>query len=116
MEFVIIFEENHKDHEYLMHYCQWTGNEAELGKLFTAIDNADYEELLGGDYSSFDYSDVKIPESAVDVHVQIKYTFYKHTGKFVCPEFSEDSYKIAKELDERYYRGRIGKAFRPMNI
>ena len=112
MEFVIIFEHNHKENEHLIHYCQWTGNEVELEKLFAALLNADYEELLGGDYSSFWYSSVKIPESAVNIHMEIEYPFYKHTGKFVCPEFSEYSYEIAKELDERYYGGRIGDYFK----
>lgn len=111
MEFIIIFEQNHKNHEHRIHYCQWTGNEAELGKLFAAFKKANYEKLLGRDHSSFDYSDVKIPESAVNIHVQVNHTFYKHTGTFVCPEFSGDSYKIASHLDVRYYRGRISYAF-----
>jgi hypothetical protein len=111
MEFIIIFEENHKDHENYIHYCQWTGNEEELFKLIVAIDNADYEELLGGDYSSFYTSDVKIPEAAVDAHMKIKFMFYKHTGKFTCPSLSTDSYEVARDLDHYYYRGRLGKSF-----
>ncbi len=111
MEFIIIFEQNHKEDEHLIHYCQWTGNEAELEKLFMVLENADYEELLGGDYSSFWYSSVKIPESAVDIHMKIEYPFYKHTGTFVCPSFREDPYKAAKDL-HRFYAGRIGDYFR----
>ncbi len=113
MEFIIIFEHNHKEDEHLIHYCQWTGNEAELGKLFTVLENADYEELLGGDYSSFWYSSVKIPESAVDIHMKIEDPFRKHTGTFVCPGFREDPYKTAKDL-HRFYNGRIEDYFRPV--
>lgn len=114
MDFVIVFEKNHKDDEEYIHYCQWTGNAAELEKLFAAMECADDEELLGGDYSSFFFSRVCIPEAAVDAHMKIRHTFKKHVGFYKCPEFSEDPYEAAKELDELYYRGRLGNFFRPL--
>jgi hypothetical protein len=112
MEFIIIFEHNHKEDEHLIHYCQWTGNEAELEKLFSALLNAEYDDLAGGDYSSFWYSDVKIPESGVDIHMKIEYPFYKHTGTFVCPEFDKEPFVVAKQLDDRFYAGRIEDYFK----
>ena len=112
MEFVIIFEHNHKEDEHIIHYCQWMNNEAELEKLFTALENAEYDDLAGGDYSSFSCSDVKIPESAVDIHMKIGYPFRKHTGKFVCPEFGEEPFVIAEQLDDRFYAGRIENYFK----
>ena len=113
MDFVIVFEENHKDNEHYIHYCQWTGNEQDLDELLYAIQQADYEELLGGDYSSFWCSYVTIPEAAVDAHMKVDPSmFKKHTGKFVCPKFSDDCYEVARELDDLYYRGRLGHSFK----
>ena len=120
MEFIVIYETNHKENEMFIHYCQWTGNEKEMMKLLKYIELADYEELDGGDYSSvWAATNKRIPESAVDAHVGLDdpngydKLFNKHAGSFRCPDFgdedcSEDEkpYKIARYLDEMFYGGR----------
>ena len=119
MEFILVVETNHKENEEFLHYCQWTGNEEELKKLFTLFEKADYETLLGGDYSSFWFSTITISESAVDEHVKIKdfgsycHMFQKHTGKFVCPDFdTEDEFDIAVRLDKYFYGCNIDGFFK----
>lgn len=123
MEYLVIFETNHKENETFVHYCQWTGNEAELIKLIGYIGEADYEELYGGDYSSVTAAmNKRIPEAAVDAHVGLDdpngydAMFQKHKGTFLCPYFEDEDeestpddqrpYEIAKWLDEMFYGGR----------
>lgn len=112
----MILEHNHKENETYTFYCQWTGNETELEKLIKVIKTALTDDM-DGDYASFEASYVKIPETAVDVHCSIKdfvgyiYMFQKCKGNFTCPEFSEDPYEMAKELDELYYHGRLRNHF-----
>ena len=116
MDYIIILEHNHKEDETYVLYCQWTGNEEQLEKLVKVIETADPEDL-SGDYASFSFSRVKIPEAAVDVHCSIKdfggyiHMFQKCKGTFTCPEFSKDPYKIAKELDDYYYHGKLRANF-----
>lgn len=120
MEFIVIYETNHKENEMFIHYCQWTDNEEEIAKFLKYIELADYEELYGGDYSSvWAATNKRIPESAVDAHMGLddpngySKLFNKHVGKFTCPEIMDDDwteedkpYKIAGELDEMFYGGR----------
>lgn len=115
MEFLVIYETNHKENETFIHYCQWTGNENELNKLIQLIEKADYEELWGGDYSSVWVARNKcIPESAVDAHIGLddpngySKMFVKHTGTFKCPKIDEslNEYELARELDQLFYGGR----------
>ena len=101
----MILEHNKKEEETYIFYCQYTGNEAEMEKLMAAIETACTDDL-DGDVAFFEVSRVKIPEAAVDIHCSIKdfgsyiHMFQKCEGTFTCPEFSEDPYEIAKELDE----------------
>ncbi len=124
MDFIIIFEKNYKDREHITHYCQWTGNEVELAKLFavirqgvkiyTEIQRTEYDDF-GGDYTQFWCSGVKIPESAVNVHRMIGSDFRKNTGTFVCPEFGKEPFEpleIAKQLHNLFYDGRIKDCFK----
>ena len=126
MEYIVIFERNHKEEETFLHYCQWTGNEEELGKLVKYIEKANYEELDGGDYSSiWVATNKRVPESAVDAHVGLSdpngyaAMFQKHKGKFTCPDFEieagdEEEYELARALDELFYGGqsRFPKLFK----
>jgi hypothetical protein len=122
MEFLVIYEFNHKENEMFIHYCQWAGNEAELTKLMGFIERADWDEM-GGDYSSVSVArNKRVPESAVDAHIGLEdpngYSrlFEKHTGKFVCPDFDEDEdlddeenrrhpHDLASDLDRFFYGG-----------
>jgi hypothetical protein len=116
MEYIIVLEHNHKEDETYVFYCQWTGNEQEMEKLAKAIETADTEDL-SGDYASFSVSRVKIPEAAVDTHCSISdfcgyiHMFQKCEGTFQCPDFSEDPYERAKELDDYYYHGKLREDF-----
>jgi hypothetical protein len=117
MEFIPIVENNHKEREMYVFYCQWTGNEEELEKLIRVIEKADCQ--LHGDYSDFQTSRTRISESAVDEHVKLtefgSYThmFQKCVGTFVCPDFSDmDPYDLGNALDERFYHGRLRNLFR----
>ena len=111
----MILEHNHKENETYVFYCQWTGNEEELEMLAKVIETAECE--LSGDYSSFEVSRIKIPESAVDAHVKIQefgcyiHMFQKCEGTFLCPEFSNDPFEKAARLDDLYYLGRLREDF-----
>ena len=120
MQFILIVETNHKENETFLHYCQWTGNEEELEKLVVMLEKADYDDLYGGDFSSFWFSRTKVSESAVDEHVKLEefgsYSrmFQKHTGKFVCPEFDGDTecpYNIANQIDRYFFACRLEDFF-----
>lgn len=121
MEFLVIYETNHKESEMFIHYCQWTGNEKAMEKLLTYISLADYEELDGGHYSSvWAAFNKRIPESAVDAHMGLDdpngYSrfFNKHVGQFTCPDLLDDEeedddekpFTIARALHEMFYGGR----------
>jgi hypothetical protein len=116
MEYVIILEHNKKEEETYVLYCQYTGNETEMEKLMAAIETACTDDL-DGDVAFFETSRVKIPEAAVDIHCSIKdfgsyiHMFQKCEGTFTCPEFSEDPYEIAKELDDYYFHGKLRNDF-----
>ena len=113
-------EHNHKEDETYIFYCQWTGNEEEMEKLIQAIETV-YNDDLHGDVSLFQVSRVRIPEAAVDIHCNIKdfgcyiNMFQKCEGTFTCPEFSEDPYERAKELDDYFYHGRLRNHFSKTN-
>lgn len=135
MEFITILEFNHKENEAVLHYCQWTGNEMELEKLFAVIAHAKLDREFGrnGDHvSSFDYSGVVIPEPAVRAHLALPYgsftrMFQMHTGRFTCPPFTQpvlnaacdefvdgpmmDPTRCALKLDEYFYGARLRAHF-----
>lgn len=119
MQFIVILEHNHKENEQFFHYCQWTGNEEELRKLFKVIDAACYDDMCG-DYSDFFCSKNLISETSVDEHVQMKefnsydHMFQKHTGVFTCPDFGdlEDEYENARNLDDVFYGCKLGNYFK----
>jgi hypothetical protein len=116
MEYIIILEHNKKEEETYVFYCQYTGNEGEMEKLMKAIETACTDDMYG-DVALFETSRVKIPEAAVDIHCSINdfgsyiKMFQKCKGSFTCPEFSEDPYEIAKELDEYFYHGKLREKF-----
>ncbi len=135
MEFITILEFNHKENEPVLHYCQWTGNEVELEKLFAVIALAKLDSEFGrnGDHvSSFDYSGVRLPEPAVRAHLGLPYgsytrMFQMHTGRFVCPPFvaptlnedrdefvdgpMTDPTRCALKLDEYFYGAGLRRHF-----
>ncbi len=117
MEYILILEHNHKENETYHFYCQWTGNEVELEKLIRVIETAECE--LDGDYSDFETSRTRIPESAVDAHVQLldfgNYThmFQKCSGDFVCPEFYDDPVENANKLDRLFWHAKLRDFFTP---
>jgi hypothetical protein len=117
MEYIIILEHNHKENDTFVFYCQWTGNEVELEKLINIIKTASSDGMYG-DYASFSTSRVKIPETAVDIHCSINEfgnymkMFQKCKGTFTCPEFSEDKYELAIQLDKYFNHGRLYNNFK----
>ena len=118
MQFITILETNHKENEIFIHYCQWDGNEEELGKLLKIIEFADPSDMRG-EFCDFCHSDTKVTEEAVDQHIRLPYgsyshMFQKHTGVFKCPEFDyiRDEYEAARMLDEVFYGCRIGDSFK----
>lgn len=115
--FAVIIEFNHKERETFVHYCQWKGNENEMKKLIKAIDMADTSEI-GGDVSTFTAAKGLVPEGAVDAHVLLtelgNYAkmFQRHTGKFTCPDLTDDPVDIAYHLDKFFYACRLGDYFK----
>lgn len=114
-------ETNEKeDNEIALHYLQWTGNEEELTKLITVIQNATYG-TIDGDVARFEISSVRIPEAAVDAHMACvndfgkhynRHTFFhKHVGVFRCPEFVGGPHGYEGELDSHFYYERIAEYF-----
>lgn len=120
MEYIIILEHNMKENETYVLYCQYTDNEDEMEKLLTVIESAS-TDILDGDVAYFAKSSVKIPESAVDIHCSIKdfgsyiNMFQKCEGTFTCPEFSDDPYERAKELDDYFFHGKLRNHFSKTN-
>ena len=117
MQFITIVERNYKENETFVHYCQWDGNEEELGKLLSVLDFALYDDM-DGDYSMLWHEKGFISESAVDQHVHLRYgcfdhMFQKHTGVFKCPEFDyiRDEYEAAKMIDDFFYACKLGNYF-----
>jgi hypothetical protein len=137
---VIVLENNHKEAEQTVHYCQWDGNEAELEALFAAIDvGSDCPEFGGGGthVSTFLYSRALIPEAAVQYHMRLPFGTYtpmfkKHKGVFTCPPFVRpkrffeegeeedagatepitDPLELAMKLDEYFYAGGMARHFK----
>lgn len=123
--FRVIYEKDHYENEMFIHYCQYTGNEAEID-TFCEIINWSDGRTMRGEYSEF-YSDtlVLIPESAVDMHIKLDHTnryahlFQKHTGTFKCPEFENynqeedtwDSYELAREISKLLYSSKLKYLF-----
>ncbi len=116
MEYILVLEHNKKEEETYLLYCQYTGNEEEMEKLIQVIESSDPEDLHG-DVALFEVSRKLIPEAAVDAHVNIKnfgswiHMFQKCEGTFTCPEFSEDPYQKARELDDYFYHGKLREKF-----
>jgi Zn finger protein HypA/HybF involved in hydrogenase expression len=113
LKFIVIMEQNMKDNELFVHYCQWNGNEYELTKLVRHIEAADREEYpVEGDVSRFAACLVKITEESVDQHVKLPFgrcdhMFQKHVGTFTCPE----CIITTRDLDEHFYGGQLKKFF-----
>lgn len=116
MQYILILEDNKKEEETYLLYCQYTGNEAEMEQLISVIEVADPEDL-DGDVAIFSVSRTRIPEAAVDAHVNIKdfggyiHMFQKCEGTFTCPEFSEDPYQKARELNDYFFHGKLREHF-----
>jgi hypothetical protein len=122
LEFVPFIEKNTKENETFVFYLQWTGNEEQLTLLDEAIRKSCCH-FMDGDYSLVTMDiNVKIPESAVDIHTKLKHfnafhnLFTKCTGTFSCPITreiidSKDEYEIASYLDEIFYTCKIMKMF-----
>jgi hypothetical protein len=67
MEYIIIFQNDHKDQTHDVYFCQWTGYKDALMDVFKIL--AEFEDKFDGDYGegySFSYNLTPIPESAVD--------------------------------------------------
>jgi hypothetical protein len=116
MEYIMILEHNKKEYETYVLYCQWTGNEVQMEKLIHTIKTADPEDLYG-DFATYEVSRTRIPEAVVDIHVSIKEfgsyipMFQKCEGTFICPEFSENPYEKASELDSAFFHGKLRMFF-----
>jgi hypothetical protein len=122
LEFVPFIEKNTKENETFVFYLQWTGNEEQLTLLNKAIEKACYDDIYG-DYSMVTMDiDIKIPESAVDIHKRIgsfngyHKMFTKCVGKFRCPFDIEtidstDECEMATLLDSFFFCCRIQKMF-----
>ncbi len=134
LQFVTILEQNHKENESVLHYCQWDGNEAELEALFAVIDIASEYTGAYGHVSTFQYERTLIPESAVRYHVRLSYgnfthMFQRHKGVFRCPvtlkrkvtwiddeegnleEPLTDPGECVSRLDEEMYAAGLGRHF-----
>lgn len=88
MEFVLLCKHNRKDKSSFLYYCQWTGNEEQLGRLLHIVRQADIHDVPAQIEGSF----VKIPEAVVDLHVKMLSTSAKYVGRFTCPDFEENMY------------------------
>ena len=54
MNFIIFKENNTKENESFIFFLQYDGNEEQLNKLNNIISKTDFDNLHGGDYSSFE--------------------------------------------------------------
>ena len=128
LEFVVFYERNHKENETFLFYLQWTGNETELTRLATCLSEADFRELRGDFVEVALDLGIKLPESVVDAHCQLKHTlnayhpmFTKCTGVFHCPlDHSEiglelNASDVAKLINENFFRCRIKRMFTPIS-
>lgn len=113
LKFIVITEQNMKENELFVHYCQWNGNEYELRQLVRFIDNSNTEEQpVTGDISHFSASLVKISEEAVDEHMKLSFgrrncIFQKHMGSFTYPPGVWSFYT----LNDHLHGCRLGKCF-----
>lgn len=68
MQYITIFQNDHKDETHEVYFCEWNDTrKAELLELFEFL--ADFDSKFDGDYGegySFSYNLTTIPESAVD--------------------------------------------------
>jgi len=122
LEFVVLYEKNHKENELFIFYLQWTGKEENITKLHKITSKAEYDDMYG-DYSWIGVDiDVKIPESAVDLHCKLwdpngyNRLFTKCTGKFIYP-FDEEhiemnEYELESLIDSTFYSCRIMNMFK----
>jgi hypothetical protein len=81
-EYVIIVQWDNKDEEHVLNYVQWTGNEKLILKLMKAIDDDPRDGEYGECYS-YTYSHDKIPESAVNAHLNVSgqaFSFKKYSN------------------------------------
>ena len=128
LEFVVFYERNHKENEIFVFYLQWTGNEAELTRLAACLSEADFSELHGDFVEVALDLRVKLPESVVDTHCQLKHTlnsfhpmFTKCVGVFRCPldetdvAAEADACDVAKLIDENFFTCRIKRMFTPIS-
>ena len=126
LEFVMFLERNTKENELFIFYLQWTGNEEALTKFEAIINKAKYEEMFG-DYVILALdTDIKFPESAVNLHCSNKYyvncyfrLFSKCSGRFTYfdkPNIitkEQNDYKLARLLDSDFNTCKIQKMFVP---
>jgi hypothetical protein len=65
MEYIVIFENDHKDDTHMMYLCQYTGYEERLRKLCEfMIENQKHGDF--GDGYSYSYCETRLPEHVVD--------------------------------------------------
>jgi len=112
----VVFVENYqKDNQVFVNYLQYTGNEAEIAKLYKIVSAVEEEGFeLYGDLSSFEMKiENPIPEDAVDAHINQELSLYvrfrKVDGKFICHfDLDDEMYDLsARALDNYFYGGQI---------
>ena len=129
MEYITIFQNDHKDQTHDVYFCQWTGCEDTLKEVFELLNN--FDDKFDGDYGegySFSYDLKPIPESAVQALSGI-YTrgrtgvsFEKHnaadeTKKERYEQFLDfirescASYLKDQEIRDEYYKRKYGRNY-----
>jgi hypothetical protein len=129
LQYITIFQNDHKDETHDVYFCQWTGYQDVLIELITTL--SEFEDKFDGEYGegySFSYNLAPIPESAVDALSGI-YTngrtgvsFEKHnaadeTKKKRYDQFLEfirascASYLKDQEVRDEYYKRKYGRNY-----
>jgi hypothetical protein len=119
MQFITVQQFDNELNETIIHFLQWTGNEAELVNLWRTIEDAEDAELpIGNNYSEFRCKIVLISETTVDEMMKIDYnlesrTFEKHTGRFIAPHvpYRNDAQMAFDILNESYNKDGFKNAF-----
>ena len=120
MNFIIFKENNTKENESFIFFLQYDGNEEQLNKLNNIISKTDFDNLHGGDYSSFEI-DIKtmISENSVNQLTKVNLgcfsrLFTKCVGNFkLSSELFEDlnESEMALKLDTLFYGCKITEYF-----
>ena len=90
MEYIIIFENDHKRDSHKLCFCQWTGHEEALKELCDFM----IKEQTHGDFEygySFSYSSKHIPQSTVESMVGVRTDIHAAGISNIMTEVYDDS-------------------------